>query len=378
MFAARTKPGAVRVERAAALRLLSALVLAVLLTPPASAQWTTESPVPTHLDVRGIAAPSAQRIFVATTDNSFDDGGALWESADGGATWVQRSIPESLGDPLNGIFFLDGQSGWTFGNANYRTTDGGTTWIAMPFLDSTYFMGFYTPSFGLATGNFGRYVSRDGGVSWTPSPNDQFAFDFADAQLGVGVAATGIYRTTDGGVTFALVRAGDADGVAFLSSTVAVAIVDGAFARSTDGGATWTNGASAVGRTRLFAISTNVVLAWGRTGSFPKYDDRILRSGDGGQTWTDLGEPTPEGTLGFAAPAQPAVVAADRGGNMHRSIDAGLTWAETFSSPGPFPSFFLSSRPVFADAETGCFGYGPGFLIETTDGGAGWSQISSR
>ena len=112
-----------------------------------------------------------------------------------------------------------------------------------------------------------------------------------------------------------------------------------------------------------------------RTGTWPDYDDRILRSGDGGLTWIDLGEPMPEGALGFAAPS--GVAAADRGGNMHRSTDAGLTWTETFSSPGPFPSFFLSSRPVFADAQTGCFGYGPGFLLRTTDAGATWSQISS-
>jgi len=181
---------------------------------PAAAQWSTQSPVPTWLDVRGVGAPAAQHVFLATSDDSFDDGGALWESTDAGATWVQRDVPFSLFDPLNGLFFLDGQNGWTFGNANYRTTDAGTTWAELPFLGSTYFMRFYTTSFGLAMGNFGRAVSRDGGMTWELSPNDMLAFDFADDLTGLGAADTGIYRTADGGATFNLVQGGDAIAVA--------------------------------------------------------------------------------------------------------------------------------------------------------------------
>ena len=57
------------------------LVLSFLST--ASAQWNTQSPIPTFLDVRGVGAPAAQRVFVATDDNSFDDGRSLFESTDG-------------------------------------------------------------------------------------------------------------------------------------------------------------------------------------------------------------------------------------------------------------------------------------------------------
>ncbi|MGQ0722870.1 MAG: FG-GAP-like repeat-containing protein [Candidatus Eiseniibacteriota bacterium] len=342
-----------------------------------AAQWTTQSPVPTYLDVRGVGAPTAARVFLATEDNSFDTGGALWESTDGGSTWIQRDVPESLGDPLHGLFFLDSLNGWTFGNANYRTTDGGTTWTALPFLGSTYFMEFYTASFGLASGNFGAQISLDGGLTWQAAANGETGFDFADALTGLGASATGITRTTDGGATFAPVLAGVADEVIFLSPTVAVGIVDGAFTRSTDGGATWTAGSSAAGRTALTTVSADVVLAWGRTGSFPSYDDRVLRSDDGGQTWTDLGEVLADGVLAFVVPAASVVVAADLDGDMFRSLDAGQTWTQTFASPGPLPSFFSSAAPAFPSATTGYFGYGAGFAIKTTDGGASWTQISS-
>jgi hypothetical protein len=33
-------------------------------------------------------APTAQHVFIATDDNSFDNGGSLFESTDGGVTWI--------------------------------------------------------------------------------------------------------------------------------------------------------------------------------------------------------------------------------------------------------------------------------------------------
>ncbi len=342
----------------------------------ATAQWVNQAPKPTKLDVRGIAAPTPDRVFLATEDDSFDNGGALWDSEDGGATWTQRDVPFNLNDPLNGIFFLDNQNGWTFGNDNYRTTDGGDTWEEMTFLGSTYFMEFYNDSFGFAVTNGDNWVSRDGGLTWEIVSNDMFAFDFADDQIGLGVSDAGIYRTTDGGNTFGLVLAGDADAVTFLASTVAVSVVDGNFVRSTDGGLTWAAGEAAEGRTRFEVLSADVVLAWARTGVFGD-DPKVFRSTDGGQTWTDLGDVLGSGAHDLAASDATTVVAIDSDESMFFSADEGLTWTETYSSPGPSASFFNSSAIVFADALTGYAGYGPGFVIKTTDGGATWSQISS-
>ena len=153
-----------------------ASLLALLPAAPALAQWSTESPLPTHLQIRGIAAPAPGHIFIATTDDSFDNGGALFESGDGGISWIQRDVPFSLQGDLNGITFLDSQHGWTWGNVNYRTTDGGESWQELPLLGSAYSLEFSTPDFGVTTGNFGIQVSRDGGLSWAASPQDMSAF----------------------------------------------------------------------------------------------------------------------------------------------------------------------------------------------------------
>ncbi|UCF65254.1 MAG: VCBS repeat-containing protein [bacterium] len=353
------------------------IFLTVFLTAGVNAQWTTQSPVPTHLQVTGVGAPTAGHVFIATADDPFDNGGALFESPDGGVTWIQRDVPFNLNSGLNGMFFLDSLNGWVYGNINYRTTDGGATWTELPFLGSAYYMEFYTVGFGLTTGNFGRYISRDGGLTWVTSPNDMFAFDFIDDLLGLGVADSSLYRTTDGGNTFMPVFTGLLKAVAFISASTVVGISDNRFIRSTDAGLTWSVGDSAEGKNHLTVISGNIILAWGRSGSFPNYNDRVLRSADGGLTWTDLGEVIPGGVQAFTALSGQNAIAADLNGNMFLSSDAGQSWLQTFSSPGPSPSYLSTIAPVFGGGQTGYFAYGPGFVIKTIDGGINWMQISS-
>src|SRR5690606_37051509 len=134
---------------------------------------------------------------------------------DGGSTWIARNLPVGLSNPFYGMFFLDDLNGWVYGNDNYKTTDGGITWQQLPALGSTYSMKFYTTNFGIASGNFGVYISRDGGLNWEPSPNEIFSVDFIDSQIALGVSPTGIYKTTDAGLTFNLVDEGFADDVKF-------------------------------------------------------------------------------------------------------------------------------------------------------------------
>ena len=361
---------------------LFSFLLFLIVSQNIFAQWSTQSPVPTNLSITGIAAPSSNRIFISTDDNSFDNLGALYESTDGGNNWIPRNIPVSLLSPLYGIFFLDSQFGWVYGNENYRTTDGGTTWTELPFLGSTYKMEFYTQNFGVTSGNFGTYVSNNGGLNWSPSPNEIYSFSFLDNQNGLGVSPTRIYKTTDGGNTFSLTQSGNAEAVTYLSSSIAVGIIDSMFVRSTDGGSTWNQVISSQGKYSLVKVSSDVVLAWGRTGNFPDYDERVFRSSDAGLTWIDLGEIMQSGSnigeFTFTIINTTNIVATDGSGNIFRSSDAGSTWQQTFSAPaGILPYYLGNSVPVFADANTVYFAFGPGFIIKSSDAGNSWFQISS-
>jgi photosystem II stability/assembly factor-like uncharacterized protein len=358
------------------------LLLIFTYTQNIFAQWTVQSPIPTNLSITGISAPTANRIFISTDDNSFDNLGALYESTDGGNNWIARDIPVGLFSPLYGMFFLDSQFGWVYGNENYRTTDGGTTWTQLPLLGSTYQMKFYNQNFGVTSGNFGTYISFDGGLNWTPSPNDLYAFSFSDIQTALGVSSTGIYKTTDGGNSFSIVRPGYAEAVIHLTSSVVVGIVDSNYVRSTDGGETWSDIISSQGKYSLVKVSSDILLSFGRTGNFPDFDERVFRSTDAGLTWTDLGEIMQSGLnfdeFAFTVVDDQNIVATDGSGNMFNSINAGLTWQQTFTAPsGILPYYLGSAVPVFADTQTGYFGFGPGYIIKTTDAGNTWFQISS-
>jgi photosystem II stability/assembly factor-like uncharacterized protein len=128
---------------------------------------------------------------------------------------------------------------------------------------------------------------------------------------------------------------------------------------------------------KLTTVSSTVVIAWGRTGFFPNYNDSVLHSTDGGQTWTNLGEVFLDGIFALTVVNPQNIVVADLSGNMYHSSDGGSTWNQTFTTLGQMPGYLSSASPHFANEQIGYFGYGNGFVIKSTDSGQSWFQISS-
>lgn len=231
------------------------------------------------------------------------DGGSIYTTSDGGATWAGTSDPgvltqrHAVMDPKNtgaqpyatvdGIAFRGALNGWAFGSRDenvpnakpgqinaitrplvLRTSDGGATWseaklgASLPAI--TLKRGYFVdPRHGWAVGGdidedvTGAVMrTADGGATWTavtPSskqiPNDIF---FVDANRGWLVGATEddagepgpseVLTTADGGTTWqSLAKAPTSlRGVQFADAQTGWAVgAAGKVYRTTDGGATW-------------------------------------------------------------------------------------------------------------------------------------------
>jgi photosystem II stability/assembly factor-like uncharacterized protein len=274
--------------------------------------------------------------------SNIQHGNGMYRSADAGATWARigledsRQIGRILVDPHNANTLLVATLGHAYGPNDmrgvYRSTDGGATWARTLFHDRdtgaidlasdpsmrTVYASLwqtrrppwsvYPPSKGPGSG---LYKSTDGGVTWAQVQGNGFPSE-AVGKIGLAVApsdpkrvyaivdakAGGLYRSDDGGANWKLV---DKDsrlwqrGWYFCHVTVdpknadVVYVSDTAFYRSTDGGTTFT---------------------------------AIKGSPDGDDfqgLWIDPGEPSR------------MILASDQGATV--SIDGAKTWSSWFNQP---------------------------------------------
>ena len=275
----------------------------------------------------------------------------------------------------------------------YRSTDSGQTWsqlgapftspygpggyggvgklIIDPLNSSTLYVVVELCAVGNGvTAGCGISKSTDGGLSWTvnpvaaPLPGQPpiFVVDMAIApkatstayaavqqpqQPQVASTAGGIYKSTDGGVTWnitGLVSNAVAVAVDPLNSSIVYASIGptvvspiaglgdrlGVF-KSSDAGATWT------------AINTGLPSGWFAVNLTvdPSVRDRIYgvgssstgiyRSDDGGNHWTALGSGLPNSPINALAldPTNSSTVyVAPSAGGLYRSLNAGGSWSQ--------------------------------------------------
>jgi len=294
-----------------------------------------------------------------------------------------------------------------------------TTVTGVPSQPRTFYMG-------VASG--GLFRTTDGGATWTPiadgkiplgsmgsiavadsDPNIIYVGTGSDGVRSNVSTGRGVYRTTDGGMTWqflGLYNAGQIGAVRIHPTNPNVAWVaaygdafkrnpDRGVFKTDDGGKTWrkvlyiNDGVGAMD-IELQPGNPNMVYAWmSRLERKPwtiisgSRDGGFFRSSDGGNTFTPITAGLPTDLIGKAnlaiTNAKPdriyALVEALPGGGMYRSDDAGQTWT-LINSQGsliqrPFYYATLGADPTNADVVYA----GAESFFKSTDGGKTFSVM---
>jgi len=210
-------------------------------------KWVAQFRSPESRDVSGtnlatysyasISVVSPSAVFVAgdmpDSKNSASRVGVIVSTTDGGSNWKETVIRQpGLEIPtLNGIHFVDQNTGWAVGadsrgnGVALKTVDGGTTWanqkLAFKQTPTTVFftdsnngwMGGSTPLPSDEESEGGPsdlLTTTDGGATWRSArrlPVSILDIFFLDKSAGWAAGHRGsIYHTTDGGATWAQQR----------------------------------------------------------------------------------------------------------------------------------------------------------------------------
>ncbi len=237
-----------------------------------------------------------------------EEGGAstgICVSTDSGATW--NLVDTSLIEDITALA-VSGSNLYAAYDDLYLTTDRGMSWTIDTGLSTVTIIGnttiYYTISaLGVLGMNLfaelyggGLYRSTDGGVSWSSADsglNEENVISFAEigSKLFVGVQGNGVYRSTDNGTSWTLAGLSDEESINAIAvsgtnlfAATGNVITNGGVFRSTDSGTSWTvenTGLTDTTVTALMASGTNL-FAGTRNGG-------VFLTTNNGASWTNVG-----------------------------------------------------------------------------------------
>jgi photosystem II stability/assembly factor-like uncharacterized protein len=378
-------------------------------TTDGGASWTLLPEAPVSAAALVVDPHDPQTIYA--TDRTEP---TLWQSADGGQRWWRRfragdeySRLQALAvDPHQaGVVYVSAfkRGGYGADGSLFRVTPAGYADVtgALPRVVISLAVSPTQPGLLLASTHiYGLYRSTDGAQSWEAVAGglprvgfNAMAWEPGTGALWAGACSgsfpdymrppglpngddePGLYRSSDGGLTWQKRLADEVGkGFAFVSGAIYAAAGDQIYL-STDGGQTWTpqpggpplgTSGVAIGGTRLYAAT----LGGGVHTAVIKLDHTLLWQGSQG--------PTPEihalQLLGLPG----ALYATSFPGGVFKSTDGGVSWQEAnFGLPGfalPDPArngyYALVANPTDPNnLYLGIYGYG---VYRSEDGAATW------
>jgi photosystem II stability/assembly factor-like uncharacterized protein len=329
--------------------LLFVSVLALTGAPPASAapRWIPIGPEGGTVPTLVIDPATPGTVYAGT------DGGGVWKSVDGGASWSWSSL--GMGNVPVHALALDPRISSTlyaatdFGFA--KSVDGGATWAAkndgIPAADRRLVQLAVDPRRSgviYAASPFGLVKSVDGGESWQSLSGPFHAVNLLALDP---VRTATLYAATDLGLY-----------------------------KSTDGGATWSATGPLPVETGLTALRAAPGVVYAAVLSFAPDQSVLFASRNGGASWSRIGRGL-EGRVVHALAVSPRTGALYAGTpeGIFRGLDGGATF-QPVGPGGTFLSFALA--PGGRRGDTVYAGAQDLAVYKSVDGGRSWQTASTR
>ena len=340
-------------------------------------------------------------LYVGLNSQSDAPDSGVYKSTDGGATWGPSNTGLTDNDVL--CLAIDPTTpatlyAATFLDKVFRSTDGGATWVACasspfgtpnalvidPAAPATLYDATWT----------GLYKSTNAGQTWNwiiPNgvPVSSWAWFVAvDPTTPSTIYADwhhyGLFKSTDGGATWAAARTGLNDEAVTLvvnpaapATLCAGSWMSGAF-RSADGGATWTQGNQGFTSDFVDAIE---LAAPGQLYAGQTNHRGVSMSADNGGAWTPMNLNQLNGDIWYLGvdPSTPQTLYCDdASGMIYKTTDGGINWSwvtgpGTGTYGGPFAIDPKTSSTVYFGFIVPYQYYG---IAKSTNGMATWTETS--
>jgi photosystem II stability/assembly factor-like uncharacterized protein len=320
----------------------------------------------------------------------------VYKSTDGAASWTKTStgLTDSLFttlaiDPSNPSVVLAA----TIGKGIYRTVDGGMNWASagLNFGVNTVNFGANSSNIYAGTRGSGVFKTTDGGLVWQQSTNIPNG-DVRELLIDPGNPAI-IYANNSDTLSKSIDHGANWIGTSLVNN---VAVIPGfpthklaidptnpsklflgvdfrGVFKTTDGGVTWNQVYHQNTNINALAIDptnpANIYLA--------TYPFDLLKSTNGGATWTPINSPG-DVTVLAVDPVNPAIVYAGTNFGVSKSTNAGASWVLTsLRNPGTSNPYVIS---LIIDPTNTSVLYAATFnggAFTTTNSGSSWSPVFS-
>jgi len=240
----------------------------ILKTADGGGTWQrlgTSATIP-NVELSGIAAVNTQIFWVVGAS------GVILKTTDGGTTWISQEAAGITAD-FGAVSAVDASNAWIVGGHQdgysviLHTTDGGTTWTREGTSEvlpgaALIDVSAYDASTCWACGTEGSVIrTTDGGTTWTSTESTHSIIHYNGIiALGKDTAWTAVDDdlmcfTSDGGLSYDMIKIPSSEGLGYALLTVAATDVDhlwtagiwftspqaivGTILRSSDRGVTW-------------------------------------------------------------------------------------------------------------------------------------------